>query len=308
MKKIKEQLPDTLYYYCSLDTFFNIIKNKSLWLTEIGKSNDSLEQKYLATEIICNLKDYIKFRCEESVSKAEIERLQNEFYNKISTKHCSPVWAICFSEKEDDLSQWRGYADDANGVCIGFSTSYLNMINELSDLCDNVQLNDCFRLRKIEYGEEAINNYLNFLSENFIPIISANEIQEKLERDLEGTYIRPYYKHAAFKSEAEWRMVYTKITCEKEYRFNFKLLNSILEKNKKFHIIGREYDTRNAFLQSHIELKIVDLLSAINVIYIGPKSKLTIEELVEFLRFSFGESKLEKDMPSIEYSSAFSYR
>mgnify|MGYP006990362625 CR=1 FL=1 len=44
----------------------------------------------------------------------------------------------------------------------------------------------------------------------------------------EGTYIRPYYKHAAFKSEAEWRMVYTKITCEKEYN----------EKAEEYSILG----------------------------------------------------------------------
>ncbi len=31
--------PNVLYHYCSLDTFFNIIKNRSLWLSDISKSN-----------------------------------------------------------------------------------------------------------------------------------------------------------------------------------------------------------------------------------------------------------------------------
>ena len=30
------------------------------------------------------------------------------------------TYAICFSERGDSLSQWRGYADDGSGVCIGF--------------------------------------------------------------------------------------------------------------------------------------------------------------------------------------------
>lgn len=306
MKTTNKKLPKTLYYYCSLNTFASIINNKSLWLTEIGKSNDSLEQKYLATEIIYNLENYLKIRCVDTIKKEEIENIRNEFYTKVSASPFIPVWAICFSEKKDDLSQWRGYADDANGLCIGFSTKYLNAINILSDLKESTELNDCFRFRKVEYGEEAINNYLNFWSQ-FVPRVRATELRNQLARDIKGTYVRPYYKHEAFKSEAEWRMVYTKITCDDDYKFNFDFLNNILKQDKRFEIIGKSYEARNKYLQSHIELEITDLLSAMNVIYIGPKSKLTIDDLVDFLSFHFGKDKINK-FPNLEYSSAFSYR
>jgi Protein of unknown function (DUF2971) len=36
--------------------------------------------------------------------------------------------ALCLSEEPDLLSQWRGYAEDASGVCIGFSTAYLDLL------------------------------------------------------------------------------------------------------------------------------------------------------------------------------------
>lgn len=36
---MKEKV-ETLYHYCSVETFFNIIKNASLWLSDIEKSND----------------------------------------------------------------------------------------------------------------------------------------------------------------------------------------------------------------------------------------------------------------------------
>lgn len=306
METTNEKTPETLFYYCSLDTFVNIINNKSIWLTEIGKSNDSLEQKYLATEIIYNLDKYIKFRCKHSINNQEIENLQNEFYTKIRANRFNPVWGICFSEKQDDLSQWRGYADDAKGMCIGFSTEYLDTINKLSDINSSAQINDCFRFRKVEYGNEAIKNYLNFLS-NLPPITDSMRLRKTLERDLNGTYVRLYYKHEAFKSEAEWRMVYTKITCEDNYKFNFTYLNDLLTQSKKFKINGKSYEARKGYLQSHIELKIIDLLSAMNVIYIGPKSKLTIEDLEDFLSFHFGKDKIDK-FPNLEYSSAFSYR
>jgi hypothetical protein len=39
---------------------------------------------------------------------------------------------FCLSEDGDLLSQWRGYASDATGVAIGFSTEYLNWLSETS--------------------------------------------------------------------------------------------------------------------------------------------------------------------------------
>lgn len=40
---------DYTYHYCSLDTFIKIITSKSLYLSEILKTNDRLEQKWLFT-------------------------------------------------------------------------------------------------------------------------------------------------------------------------------------------------------------------------------------------------------------------
>lgn len=306
MKTNKKSLPKTLYYYCSLETFFNIINKRSIWLTEIGKSNDSMEQKYLASEIIYNLETYLKYRCIDTIDQARITNIQNEFYKKLSTHPSVPVWGICLSEKQDDLSQWRGYADDANGMCIGFSTRYLNTINELSKLQESPVLNDCLRFRKVEYGKEAITNYMNFLSD-FTPLVSAEEIESQLSRDIEGIYVRPYHKHEAFKDEAEWRLIYTKITCEDDYKYNFEFLNQLLKQDNKFRLKEKFYEIRNGYLQSHIELEILDMLSAINVIYIGPKTKLTLEELEDFLSYQFGKNNLD-EFPCLEYSSAFSYR
>ena len=39
----------TLYHYCSLETFYNIMKNRSIWLSDVNKSNDSRELAW-ATE------------------------------------------------------------------------------------------------------------------------------------------------------------------------------------------------------------------------------------------------------------------
>ena len=306
MRNPKKQLPQILYYYCSLNTFFNILANKSIWLTEIAKSNDSMEQKFLAYEIIKNIETYIKYRCSDEVSQEEIEKIKNNIYPQLQSNSLSPVWGICLSEKRDDLSQWRGYADDASGMCIGFNAEYLNSINDLCNLRTTSENNDHLRLRYVEYGDEAIEKYFRFLSD-FVPIATSSTLEKTIERDINGIFMRPYYKHEAFKSEAEWRIVYTKTDCEKEYSFNFDYLNNILRKAGKFEITGRKYEIRNSMLQSHIEVEFLDLLSAIDEIFIGPKSKVTIEEIVEFLYFNFDKAN-KNDLPMIEYSSAISYR
>ena len=305
-----KKLPKTLYYYCSLNTFFNILTNKSIWLTEIAKSNDSMEQKFLAYEIMRNIETYIKYRCSDEMSQEDIVKLENAIYPKLCPNPTTPVWGMCLSKKRDNLSQWRGYSDDASGMCIGFNTEYLNSINGLCDLPSIPENNDCLRLRDVEYGDEAIENYFRFISKlapRTPKRTTSSTLKEKLERDIKGIFMRPYYKHNAFRSEAEWRIVYTKSDCEKDYSFNFEYLNRILKKTGKFEILGRKYEIRNSMLQSHIEVKILDMLSAIDEIFIGPKSKVTIEELEAFIRFNYDEADIN-NFPNIFYSSAFSYR
>ena len=39
--------PKSLYHYCSLETFISIIRNSSIWLSDVKKSNDSKELIWL---------------------------------------------------------------------------------------------------------------------------------------------------------------------------------------------------------------------------------------------------------------------
>ncbi len=54
---------------------------------------------------------------------------------------------FCLSEDGDLLSQWRGFAADATGVSIGFSTNYLNWLSKACMRHDR----SGFALKSIEY-------------------------------------------------------------------------------------------------------------------------------------------------------------
>lgn len=36
-------MSELLYHYCNTDVFFNIIKNSTIWLSDVSKSNDYQE-------------------------------------------------------------------------------------------------------------------------------------------------------------------------------------------------------------------------------------------------------------------------
>ena len=52
-------------------------------------------------------------------------------------------FVVCFSEMPDVLSQWRGYADDGKGCCIGFSKT------QLEQYC--AKNPEVLRLEKVQY-------------------------------------------------------------------------------------------------------------------------------------------------------------
>ena len=61
-KGVRKSMDEIVYHYCSVDTFFNIIRNSSMWLSDIAKSNDYQE---------C-------IRCREFVNKGMEEYLRND--------------------------------------------------------------------------------------------------------------------------------------------------------------------------------------------------------------------------------------
>ena len=126
-----KQIPKILYHYCSVDAFHEIIKNKTLRLSEIEKSNDSLECQWLEQRIVPSLirkriveqlsetssNEYVESMIKESISiyKGYWDSLHDSIVQKMTL-------AICFSRNDDLLSQWRGYGNDGYGVAIGFNT------------------------------------------------------------------------------------------------------------------------------------------------------------------------------------------
>ena len=311
-----ETAPDILYHYCSLDTFYNIMKNHSIWLSDVTKSNDSNELVWVTRE--CKLAVMNAFLEYVERLKASGNFLNAKFreFNKITDSIESldlsktlKAWVFCLSEKGDNLGQWRGYADDGKGISIGFYSKIFehesNQENESLDFLQDKLYQFC---DKIEYGGFDIKQLLDSAE---LDVLTSSCEYDELEKSFKKliTYsiiLAPLYKNPAFEEEAEWRFGY-ETHVESLMKGMVPSQEELYFKETKSDVVDYSFTPKNNTLVSHIELKIKDMKSAIASVTIGPKSNLTALDVKLFL-VSLGLLDDVKD-ESIKVSrSSASYR
>lgn len=111
---------ELLYHYCTPTTFQAICENKTVRFSDIFSMNDFMEMHW-------------GYRVWESVATKTINELGKEFIETVdaiiseSGARALPL-AACFSAQGDVLSQWRAYAEDGHGFCIGFRAKHLTRL------------------------------------------------------------------------------------------------------------------------------------------------------------------------------------
>lgn len=324
------ELPKHIYHYCTIPTFNNIIENSTIRLTDIRKSNDSKEIKWIIEkfqEFLLNKQLYsIKEKStllskykdiyskssnislvtrEENIMDDQLSLLKmkinieentygyfkaiSEFFKEDYLHEQVDPYVICFSSNGDSLSQWRGYGDDGYGVSIGFNTDYFKKL--LSRKSDLIEYNS-LTLAKVCYEED-----MNSLFERIIEKVLKNDKENQTEYDnilrlilSEILSIAPMFKSPSFSEEAEWRLfsLMNRFHRNKLPKFDDSYWGEdnkqVEEIKSKFQLIKKDYFVRNKLLISFLELKILNFSEAIGEIVIGPKSKMTITELEDYLR------------------------
>ena len=217
----------SLYHYCSNEKAFNILQSKTIRMGDISKSNDSLElQLFFPTlhrEIYRKyLENPFKFRYEGKKDEdafREMVRFSEYMWSERFVSGDYSNFVVCFSETKDCLSQWRGYADDGKGCCIGFSK------DALQTFCDSTK--GVLRLEKVEYVDMSrINEMISSEADEILESINGlrewivNEMtQSDDDPDTDGLLAFNFdgmiknafanslrLKTNHFKEEQEWRI------------------------------------------------------------------------------------------------------
>lgn len=285
-----------LYYYCSMDTFVNIINNRTIWLPDVTKSNDSLEMAWYQGRCNVLLEEkwakHLKNVGAETILPSEDKKYKALLLKskKILTDCPIYVWACCFSERIDNLSQWRGYADDGRGVCIGFNKEML--IKHFPKDADTLNNQIVYMgLNKIKYNKTVLENDLKSVIDN-----RANTSEETTKSILydmsiiveNAPNLAMLYKQSSFMHEREWRII---ARCKKNQVpviVNGK--SNLLEPK----VIG--FKARSNGIVSHLEIGIESLAEFINEIYIGPSSTVSVQDVESFMiaKGVLSESKSDK--------------
>jgi hypothetical protein len=185
---------NSLYHYTNPDGLKGILESGTIFATDCRFVNDSQELKHAVDGILIPL---LEARAEKSPDK-DYYMVQARGFLDLQFK---APYIACFSEKGDQLSQWRGYGSEAGAVSLGFDPQILGR--------DIISLNPLSggSLQKVIYlQEEQEQEFLRILGTNDFPWrVFVGSAGLNLGSKLLGVAIR--CKHAGFEEEREWRIV-----------------------------------------------------------------------------------------------------
>jgi hypothetical protein len=101
-----------------------MLHSKTLWLTDLTKSNDA-EEVFRA---YCNLWNRVKLLLEQSdlpkdILKSQIEMCDSNFHIQ---SHSDVPYGCCLCVEDDLVQQWNEYGDSRKGVAVGFDLALIN--------------------------------------------------------------------------------------------------------------------------------------------------------------------------------------
>ena len=249
-----------LYHYCGLDAFLSIIKNSTLWLSDIRKSNDYLECVYCRDKINEKIRGFL----EDDKEALEAWGFGYNINSDLSMDMISYV--ACFSENKDQLSQWRGYADNGAGIAVGFSRE------SFADLKEAAPSHISFR--KVIYDEKEQEKFIERIARESIKAMETKPVAQ-VAAELNQNYRLqfPVLKNASFEEEAEWRIIFNDSFSKRKRHVGKNILFS-----------GIRYTVREKRLVSYIEMDFSKLkYNAIKEIWIGPKAEVEIQDILHLL-------------------------
>lgn len=272
---------EVLYHYCSTESFYKIISERQIKLSSLSLTNDSLEGRLVRETIekLCNKSKLGTYQTND------IRYLINAFEQILDS------YGFCLTEVGDLLSQWIMYADDANGISIGFSTEYLKKLlknnnKENIDLCrilyeedEHIEtLTPIFeQVRKVLGDPKIYPRALNTLSSMLSSESNRKEMEEKREKEIDEKLSKlrtvmlklvPQMftlKTKDWEAECEWRLLQSGVIRDEV---------SCKHMPKKSSIVPHDF----------LELKSIDGLEPILKIISGSKHLTPKLDLLGFLR------------------------
>ena len=307
--------PKVLYHYASMEKGTSILKHKNIRLSDITKSNDVKEMSIFFPDLFDEmLKNYdehngfsYKFEYKGKGNRQAFGLFVNELKKKIEKEFedgSIATFALCLSEEGDLLSQWRGYADDGKGICLGLNVEEILKFVGISSVSG-------FSLEKVEYlSKEQIDEWVKNVANQMLGIveiilgaIEEGNIQYYSAKEFDEDIFNTIYYNILSEVEESIKFKTEGFKEEKEWRFFIKnSLNKDDIKGKKITSIGTLGEgarrKTSKYVADNVEFNIkendmVPIVSKkfenfhnnlINQVICGPNNKIREKDLELFLR------------------------
>lgn len=262
---------NTIFHYCTVESLKEILKNKTLRLADIRKSNDSKEIDFL-------FDSYCEYVLETNKHSNEaLFRVNCLKRDKIIQIQNTVFLVSCFSKKEDDLHMWSCYGN--KGVCLEFDRDALEQyIKKIRAGCSIKTLKEN---PNVTFGTPVLK--LTDVNYHNTKTISSYFDEKKFKDDdafFELFRESPTFKSDFFASEEEVRIIYCHIFDSLKNDMNFLVLIDDSEHMKKqiyFESIS------NSKFQHKMVVDIPITMSLIKSITIGPNSTISEQDIEEML-------------------------
>lgn len=124
-------IPEKIYHYTDGNGLKGILESGTFWLTDIFCLNDPSEidfGKKIAADKFMVIRNTYFPRNKETINKLywfEFERLLDDV-DACAFRAVQKLFVCSFSTMNDDLAQWRAYADDGRGYMLQFDRAALD--------------------------------------------------------------------------------------------------------------------------------------------------------------------------------------
>lgn len=275
-----DQYPNTVFHYCSIESFYNIISSKSLRLTDVKYFRDSTEGIRLKEFYNKAMKTY------DSNNKALIDQVLTEV-NFVSER----VFAVCFSKKSDDINQWRSYADDGEGVALGMNVRFFGEIKRILEINWTANEYENLHFEEVRYNQKEYEDILHYIF-SLVEDIAIEFSPEEAIRV--GSFLTRRLsivcKHYSFSSEKEVRLYIVPLS---PFSNTSRLTSTRFKRRyyirRKDLVPSYDYIIEEDFTDSP------DYIRCFNNIILGPRCKIKKNEIVDFMndnRFDIEASEI----------------
>lgn len=239
--------PDVLYHYTDSHALLSIASSNSLWMSSHWHLNDYLEGQIFT--------DFLTIHANNIDLSSQVQMVINQLQQH-------EFYVTCLTTHGDMLSQWRGYAQNGEGVSIGFdSAELIKVIAGRTDalLYPVSYVDDYSKLPKTTTNlMTSILNSTGTPSDSFVQTVKKEQWS---------------IKSRAFSEEDEYRLILTPRSTISQFS-----LNNNAQAIKKFRATSTE-------IRDYYELTLPpkDLNKVIRQVVLGPKNRSSVEVVQRML-------------------------